>query len=57
MASVEEHAQGEHMYSRDYAIALDADDSLRHMRDEFLIPSKADLKVKTLPESGKISPF
>lgn len=35
-------------FSREYAESLDATDSLRHFRDEFIIPSKADLKRKTL---------
>lgn len=34
---------------RDYAIQLDTDDVLRHTRDEFNIPSKADVARKTLP--------
>jgi hypothetical protein len=35
--------------SKEYARKLDEEDPLRHFRDEFLIPSKADLKSKTLP--------
>ncbi|PYH47565.1 kynureninase [Aspergillus saccharolyticus JOP 1030-1] len=34
--------------TRDYAQSLDAQDPLRHFRQEFLIPSKKDLKRKTL---------
>jgi hypothetical protein len=34
--------------TRDFAASLDAQDPLRHFRDEFIIPSKADLKRKTL---------
>lgn len=34
--------------TRDFAASLDAQDPLRHFRDEFIIPSKADLKGKTL---------
>lgn len=37
-------------YSREYAEALDAQDPLRQFRDEFIIPSKQDLKRKTLAE-------
>ncbi|KAI0166218.1 kynureninase 1 [Xylariaceae sp. FL1272] len=38
------------------AKVLDADDSLRHLRDEFLIPTKADAKRDTLPtdEQGNV---
>ena len=32
--------------------ALDAKDSLRHLRDEFIIPSKGDLKSKRLAIPG-----
>lgn len=35
-------------YSKEYAHSLDEQDSLRHFRDEFIIPSKKDLKRKTL---------
>lgn len=37
-------------YTRDYAEALDAQDPLHQFRDEFIIPSKQDLKRKTLAE-------
>jgi len=43
--------QSPHVYSREYAVSLDSQDSLKHTRDEFLIPSKAQLKVKSLPEA------
>lgn len=45
-------------YSKEYAESLDARDPLRHFRDEFIIPSKADLKIKTLAvdESAFIFP-
>ena len=33
---------------REYAAALDEKDPLRHFRDEFIIPSKKDLKRTTL---------
>ena len=41
-------------FSLTYAELLDAQDSLHHMPKEFFIPSKADLKAKTLasPEGG-----
>ncbi|KAI9867068.1 MAG: Kynureninase (L-kynurenine hydrolase) [Trichoglossum hirsutum] len=35
--------------SREYAQKLDREDPLRRFRDEFFIPSKVDLKSKTLP--------
>lgn len=35
-------------YKKEYAEALDAQDPLRGFRDEFIIPSKKDLKRKTL---------
>lgn len=35
-------------YTKEYAEALDAQDPLRQFRDEFIIPSKKDLKRKTL---------
>lgn len=35
-------------FTREYAQSLDAQDPLRHFRQEFLIPSKNDLKKKTL---------
>lgn len=45
--------ESNHMYSRDYASSLDAQDSLKHTREEFLVPTKAQLKAKSLPEAGK----
>ncbi|KAF7586011.1 Kynureninase (L-kynurenine hydrolase) [Aspergillus hancockii] len=35
-------------FTREYAESLDAQDPLRQLRDEFIIPSKKDLKRKTL---------
>ena len=35
------------------AQALDAEDRIRAVRDEFRIPTKADVKRKTLPRNGK----
>ncbi len=37
------------------AAALDREDSLRHLRDEFHIPTTADVKRKTLPAGGEIT--
>ena len=34
--------------SREHAKTLDQNDSLKHFREEFIIPTKADLKRKTL---------
>lgn len=35
-------------YTREEALQLDGSDSLRHLRSEFIIPTKNDLKRKTL---------
>lgn len=40
-------------YKKEYAQALDAQDPLRHFRDQFIIPSKKDLKRKTLEVSDE----
>ena len=37
---------------REYAEDLDKKDSLRHLRAEFIIPTKGDLKNKTLRKSS-----
>lgn len=40
-------------FSKEYAESLDAQDPLHRFRDEFIIPSKKDLKRKTLfPNNG-----
>jgi kynureninase len=39
------------VYGRDHAIELDSNNALRYTRDEFNIPSKADVVRKTLPTS------
>jgi len=39
-------------FTLDYAQSLDAEDPLRHLRDEFHIPTKADLKRKKLEPDG-----
>jgi kynureninase len=42
-------------FTREYAASLDAEDPLRHFRDEFIIPSVKDLKRKTLdPSNGEL---
>ena len=41
--------------SYEYAASLDAQDPLKHIREEFIIPSKSDLKSRTLPEHSKQS--
>ena len=41
---------------RDYALQLDKKDQLRRLRDEFIIPSKPDLKRKTLAIPREKSP-
>ena len=46
-------SQGIHDYSREYATQLDDRDHLKHLRKEFIIPTKADLKSKTLTSPGK----
>lgn len=51
--SAVQDGESTHVYSREYAVSLDAQDSMKKTRDEFLIPSKAQLKVKSLPEAGK----
>jgi kynureninase len=55
MANLNKDAQNKHVYSREYAVSLDAQDPLRHMSKEFFIPSKAELKSKSLPEAGTTS--
>jgi len=53
MAAIDGSGQSQHVYGREYAVSLDAQDHLGHIRKEFLIPSKAELKAKTLSEAGK----
>jgi len=45
--------EGRHVDSREYAATLDAQDPLFHIRKEFNIPSKAQLKAESLSEAGK----
>ena len=40
---------------RDYAVQLDKDDELRHLRNEFIVPTKRDLQSKTLALPCEIS--
>lgn len=45
------------LHSKAHAESLDAEDPLRRFRAEFLIPSKSDLKRKTLAATGgKLTP-
>ncbi len=37
----------------EYAVHLDELDGLKHLRQEFIIPSKNDLKSKTLGQHGE----
>lgn len=39
--------------SREYAEYLTSQDPLKHLREEFFIPSKADLASETLPKDGE----
>lgn len=50
MASIQELIQANEprLHQRDFAEAQDECDELRHFRDEFIFPTKADLKRKTL---------
>jgi len=41
--------------SKEYAAALDATDPLRELRDQFIIPSKANLATKKLAKPGNAS--
>jgi kynureninase len=45
--------EGRHVDSREHAVTLDAHDPLSHIRKEFKIPTKAQLKAKSLSEAGK----
>ena len=42
--------------SSEYAERLDEQDPLKHLRNEFIIPTKTDLKSKTLVKSGNLPP-
>lgn len=44
------------IYTREYAESLDKQDPLKEFRKEFIIPTKADLKRKTLAKSGTNDP-
>ena len=46
-------SQSIHDYSRGYATQLDDRDRLKHLRKEFIIPTKADLNSKKLTSPGK----
>jgi hypothetical protein len=43
------------MSDREYAVSLDAQDPLSQFREEFLLPTKAQLRAKSLPEAGKMN--
>jgi len=47
-------AEEEDLESIEYAQRLDEQDPLRHLREQFIIPSKADLKRTTLDRPGKL---
>ena len=54
MASPEVHdKRSPHVLGREYAVSLDAQDPLHHIREDFYIPSKGQLKAKDLSEAGK----
>jgi hypothetical protein len=38
--------------SHDHAAVLDKSDPMRHLRDEFIFPTKQNLKAKSLPRPG-----
>lgn len=44
-------------YSRAYAEHLNDQDSLKHLRSEFIIPTKDNLKTKTSPQTCKFHVF
>ena len=41
-------------YTKEEALELDGSDSLRHLRSEFIIPTKNDLKRKTLSSQSTV---
>ncbi|PGH21411.1 kynureninase [Polytolypa hystricis UAMH7299] len=47
-ASLWRHQDDEYVYTREYAESLDKEDPLRQFKDQFIIPSKADLTRKTI---------
>lgn len=49
------HSDGD-IITSEYAERLDEQDPLRDFRNEFIIPTKADLKRKTLVKSGNLAP-
>lgn len=63
MGSIEQVRGREVDTTLQYAIKLDAEDELKELREEFIIPSKSDLKSTTIPEhrktflSGSVSQF
>lgn len=49
-------AESNVLLDKDHALAMDKADSLRHLRDEFIFPTKENLKAKTLPRPGWYAP-
>ena len=47
----------EEALTRKYAETLDANDPLKHLRKEFIVPTKANLKSKTLAKSSMVRPM
>ena len=47
-----QYQSDESAHSREYAERLDAQDPLRQLRKEFIIPTKADLKRNTLTKTS-----
>jgi hypothetical protein len=43
--------------TQEYAKELDAQDVLRNLQDEFIIPTRGDLKRKRLVKGNSDSPF
>lgn len=52
MASELHYRDDPKAYQKEYAQSLDSVDPLRHFREEFIIPSKKDLKRKVLAVDG-----
>jgi kynureninase len=52
-SSLEFREQDKREFTKQHAESLDAQDPLRHFRKEFIIPTKADLKRKTLTKLSR----
>ena len=46
------HKDNQDAHTKEYAERLDSQDPLRQLRNEFIIPTKADLKRKTLTKAS-----